>query len=79
MVKVILYSTGGCTYCNMTRDFLKQHRIKFEERRIDLKNKFMEELLRIVPDDGVPTLIVDGKVYRNFNGEELKKIFKIKQ
>lgn len=79
MVKVILYTTGGCTYSNMARDFLKQHKIKFEERRIDLSNKALDELLKIVPDDGVPTLVVDGKVYRDFNGEELKKIFKIKK
>ncbi|MDP2906324.1 MAG: glutaredoxin family protein [Nanoarchaeota archaeon] len=78
MVKVVLYTTGGCLYSNMAKDFLKEHKIKFEERRIDLKDKFMEELLKIVPDDGTPVLIVDGKIYRNFNGEELKKIFKVK-
>ncbi len=76
--KVILYTIGGSLYCNTAREFLNKHKIPFEERRIDLNEKFMDELLKIVPDDGVPTLIIDGKVYRDFNGEELKKIFKVK-
>lgn len=78
-MKVILYTTSDSIYCSMARDFLKKNKIRFEERRIDLDNKHLEELLNIVPDDGVPTLVVDGKVYRNFNGEELEKIFKVKK
>lgn len=78
MVKVILYTTSSSIYCNTARNFFKEHKIKFEERRIDLNDKFMDELLKIAPDDGTPVLVVDGKVYTNFNGEELKKIFKIK-
>ncbi len=79
MVKVILYTTSGSLYSNITRNFLKEHKIEFEERRVDLNDKFMEELLKIAPDDGTPVLIVDGKVYKGFNGEELKKIFKVKR
>lgn len=78
-MKVILYTTGDSIYCDMARDFLKKNKIRFEERRIDLNGKHLEGLLKIVPDDGVPTLVVDGKVYRNFNGEELEKIFKVKK
>lgn len=78
-MKVILYTTGDSVYCNMAKNFLMKNRIRFEERRIDLKDKYLEELLKIVPDDGVPTLVVNGKVYRNFNGEELEKIFKVKK
>ena len=80
MVKnVVLYSTEGSVYCNMVRNFLMNHNIKFEEKRIDLDNNAMNELLKLVPDDGVPTLVVDNKVYHHLSEDDLRKIFKIKQ
>ena len=29
--KVKLYSTSTCTYCKMEKDFLKEHKIEFED------------------------------------------------
>ena len=80
MVKnVVLYSTEGSVYCNMVRNFLMNHNIKFEEKRIDLDDKAMNELLVLVPDDGVPTLVVDNKVYNHLSEDDLRKIFKIEK
>lgn len=76
--KVILYSSGSSIYCSMARNFFRKHKIKFEERRIDLDGKAMEELLKIVPDDGVPTIVIDGKIHKYFDEAELEIIFKIK-
>lgn len=76
--KVILYSASNSIYCSMAKDFFKKHKIKFEERRIDMDGKAMAELLKIVPEDGVPTIVIDGKVYKYFDEAELKIIFKVK-
>jgi len=78
MAKVILYSSASSVYCTMVRNFFKKHKIKFEERRVDLDSKAMEDLLKLVPDDGVPTIVIDGKIYKYFDEAELRKIFKIK-
>lgn len=78
MVKVILYSSANSVYCTMVKNFFKKHKIKFEEKRVDLSDQAMEELLRLVPDDGVPTIVIDGKIYKYFDEAELLRIFKIK-
>lgn len=78
MRKIVLYSSASSVYCSMARNFFKKHKIKFEERRIDLDDKAMEELLKLVPDDGVPTIVIDGKVYKYFDEAELRNIFKVK-
>jgi len=78
MKKVILYTAPGCIYCSLVKDFFKKYNIKFKEKRIDLDEKAMEELLKLVPDDGVPTIVIGKKVYKYFDEAELKRIFKIK-
>ena len=77
--KVVLYSIGGSVYCSMVKKFLMDHNIKFKEKRIDLDDKAMDELLKLVPDDGVPTLVVDNKVYNHLSEDDLRNVFKIKK
>ncbi len=76
MKKVILYSIGNSIYCSETRELLKRYKIVFEEKRIDLDPKAMEELTKLSPENGAPVLVINGKVYHHFDEEELKKIFK---
>lgn len=77
--KIVLYSIGESIYCNMIKNFLMNHNLKFKEKRIDRNNQARDELLALVPEDGVPILVVDNKVYRHLSEDDLEKIFQIKE
>ncbi|MBU4502031.1 MAG: glutaredoxin family protein [Nanoarchaeota archaeon] len=78
MKKVILYCVAGSVYSDMVKRLFKKYKIVYEEKRIDTDPEAMKELVEIVPDDGAPTIVIDGKIYKYFDEAELKKIFKIK-
>ena len=77
--KIVLYSSRESVYCSMIKNFLMNHNLKFKEKRVDKNNQAMDELLALVPGDGVPILVVDNKVYRHLSEDDLRKIFEIKK
>lgn len=70
--QVIVYSSTNCHYCAQLKKFLNEQNISFEERNIDLKDEYAEELwntgLRSVP----VTVIGERKIL-GFNQVQLNK------
>lgn len=79
MAKVIIYTTTNCIHCALAKRFFQKHHIKFTEYNIERDKNAMEQLLKIVPGDGVPVVIVNGKVFSYFDEEEIKEALKIKK
>ena len=59
-MKVTIYSTTTCPYCNMLKDYLKGHNISFIEKLVDqddnAKNQMMNDSGGFL---GVPFTIVE--------------------
>ena len=71
--KVIVYSTPTCSYCNLTKEFLKENNIGFEE--VDLSDD-REKAMEIVKRSGqtsVPQIEIDGEIIVGFDKENLKE------
>ncbi|MFH1331933.1 MAG: glutaredoxin domain-containing protein [archaeon] len=77
MTKVIVYSTPTCPYCLMAKEFLKQHKVKFEDIDISRDHKAAEEMVRKSGQYGVPVIEVDGKIIVGFDKEAIKKALKL--
>jgi glutaredoxin 3 len=69
---VTLYTSPGCGYCNMVKDYLNRKNVKFKEinAKDDYKG-FMEK----TGVRGVPVVIAEGKKVVGFDRAELDKIF----
>ena len=70
--QAIIYTSTTCNYCKQVKSFLSERGVAFEERNVDLDEKYAEELwntgMRSVP----VTVIGDFKIL-GFNQTQLNK------
>ena len=71
--KVIVYSTPSCPYCNMTKQFLKEHNIEFEDVDVSLDAQAAAEMIVKSGQQGVPVTDIDGNIVIGFNVLKLKE------
>jgi len=60
MAKVIVYSTPTCPWCHKVKDFLKQNKIKFEDKNVAEDEAAKEEMMEKTGQMGVPVIVVEG-------------------
>ena len=77
MVKVKVYSTDTCPYCNMAKDFLKENDIEFEEYNVAEDEDARNEMLTKSGQMGVPVIMIDDKIIVGFDKEGIKKALDI--
>lgn len=76
-MKVKVYTSSSCPYCNMVKKFLREHGVKFKEINISKKPNAARELAKKTGQVGVPVTIIGNKKVIGFNKEKLKKILNI--
>ena len=68
MSRVTIYSTGTCPICDKTKTLLKKWQIDFEEKRVDLDQAALREMLAVTNHARtVPQLAIDNKWIGGFN------------
>lgn len=72
MKKVIVYSTGNCPWCVKVKDFLKQNKVRFEERSAQENRQYALEVQQKSGGVAVPVTDVEGMIIIGFNPAKLK-------
>jgi len=68
MSRVTIYSTGTCPICDKTKSLLKKWNIGYQEKRVDMDQAALKEMLTISNHARtVPQLAIDGKWIGGFN------------
>ncbi len=75
---VKVYSTPICPYCQMTKEFLKNNNVKFEDIDVSKDQKAAQEMIEKSGQMGVPVIDVDGKIIVGYNVTALKETLKLK-
>jgi len=75
--KVIVYSTPTCPYCYQAKDFLKEHKIAFEDVDVSKNQKRAQEMIEKSGQMVVPVITVDETVIIGFDRLAIKKALKI--
>lgn len=78
MVKVEIFTTPTCIWCKKTKEWFKEHKVKYEEYDVSTDDKAKEEMIEKSEQMGVPVVLVDGQVIVGFDEQALKKALKIK-
>jgi len=78
-VAVKIYTTPTCPYCAMAKDFLRKHKIAFEEINVAADRKKAIEMINKSGQMGVPVLDIGGTIIAGFNKEAIKKALKIEE
>ncbi len=76
MVKV--YSTPSCPYCLTLKQFLKDHKIEFEDIDVSKDEKALKEMTEKSQQMGVPVVDIEGDIVIGFDKEIISQLLKIK-
>lgn len=79
MVKVKVYSTPTCPYCTKVKEFLKEHKIKFEEINVAENKEEAEKMVEKSGQMSVPVIEVGNTIIVGFDRDALKKALGIKE
>ncbi len=73
--KIVVYTSKKCLWCRTLKEFLKRHEIEFEERRVDLEEKYRLELLKRAGEVVVPIIEAGESTIFGFDRKEIIKTF----
>jgi len=76
MVK--LFITPTCPYCFTLKEFLKEHKIDFEEIDVSQDTKSRDYIIEKTGKMEVPIIDINGEVIAGFDREKIVKLLKIK-
>jgi len=77
-MKVIVYSTPTCPYCDFAKDFLKENNIEFEAVDVSVDQERAQEMIQKSGQMAVPVIDVDGQIVIGFNKAKLKQLLGLK-
>lgn len=74
---VIVFSTPSCGFCHLTKRYLQQHHIRFQE--IDISQNLMaaNDMVMRSGQRSVPVLDIGGQIIVGFNRPEIDALLGI--
>lgn len=76
--KVVLWGTSSCIWCAKTREFFKQHKVKFKDIDVGSNIKAAGEMIEKSGQQGVPVIEINKEIIIGYDEDKLKKLLKIK-
>lgn len=71
--KVKIYSTPTCPFCMMSKKFLKENNIDFEDIDVSTDQAKAQEMVQKSGQMAVPVLDIDGEIIVGFDKEKIRK------
>jgi len=76
---VTVYSTPTCPHCTHIKDFLKEHKIEFEDVDVAKDRQKAMEMVQKSGQMGVPVIDIDGDITIGADIEKISKKLEIKE
>ncbi len=76
--RVVVYSTPTCSWCTRLKNYLDQHRVKYNDLDVSRNQKAAEEMVRKSGQQGVPQIDIDGQIVVGFDKQKIDKLLEIK-
>jgi glutaredoxin 3 len=77
-VTVKVYSTSTCPWCVRVKEFLKEHKIKFEDIDVSVNRTAAMEMIKKSGQTGVPVVDIDGQIIIGFDKPAITRALKLK-
>lgn len=72
VTKVTVYSTPTCPFCIKVKDFLKQHKVQFEDVDVSKDRERAMEMVEKSGQMGVPVIEIGQEIIVGFNVDKIK-------
>lgn len=76
-MKVVVYSTPTCPWCDKAKQFLKKHRVRFEEKDVSKDEKAREEMVDKSGQLAVPVIEINGHIVVGFDEGKIRKLLNL--
>ncbi|MAG52404.1 MAG: NrdH-redoxin [Nanoarchaeota archaeon] len=77
MTNVTIYTTPTCGYCHKSKEFFKEHNIKYTEKDVTKDQAALNDMMQKSGSTSVPVIDVDGEIIVGFDEGKLKKALNI--
>lgn len=77
MKKVVVYSTPTCHFCNLAKDYFKQHNVAFESFDVSTDREKQMEILDKTGQMGVPVILIDDAVIVGFDKPKIDMLLNL--
>jgi glutaredoxin-like YruB-family protein len=72
-MRVKIYTTPFCQYCQIAKEFLKGRGVEFEEVNVQEDRGAALEMIQKTGQNGVPVIEIGDKIIVGFNQEKIIK------
>ena len=72
-----IYSTKECGFCKAEKEFLREHKIEFEEVDVGENKEAAKEMIEKSNQMGVPVTIIDKEIIVGFDKDKISKLLNI--
>lgn len=77
-MKIIIYTTPTCPYCQQAIDYFRDKKLPFENIDVSLDQKKAEEMVELSGQMGVPLILIDKQAVIGFDQKKIEKLLKSK-
>jgi glutaredoxin 3 len=78
MEKAKVYTTTHCPYCRKVKDYLKKIGMPFAEYNLDKNPKYVQEVIRLTHQTGVPVVVLKGRKIIGFDKKKIDETLGIR-
>lgn len=76
-MNIKIYSTPGCPWCDVAKDFFKSHNMDFQDIDVSVDEKAAQYMIKESGQTSVPVIEIDDKIIIGFNKPILEEILGI--
>lgn len=70
---VVIYSTPTCHFCQMTKEFLKEHNITYTDYNVVTDMDKRQEMIEKSGQMGVPVIFIEDQMFVGFDKTKLSE------
>mgnify|MGYP001594669689 FL=1 len=74
---VEIYTTPGCAYCKMAKDYFKKSGVSYSEYDVSKDISRRQEMLDKTHQFGVPGIIINGKIILGFDRAKINQLLSL--
>ena len=78
VLRVVVYTSNGCPWCDKAKNHLKKHGIPFTEINVSNKPKEAQKLVQRTGQRGTPQLDIGGQFVVGFDVNKINRLLGIK-
>lgn len=77
-LKVIVFSTPTCTFCNQAKRYFKEKNIRFTDVDVSKDQSAARDMMRKTGQMGVPVILINNKPIIGFDRNKINQMLNIK-